>query len=578
MNLKEIIVSLEGSKDNDNQKFALLLILSELIKTNKINDQINDQLNERLFNSIDPHFLARLIATRQVPTNCSPNAYKTVAMSILTQFLDSPNLICDPILLSKIDIICNILNDDKTITDQNEKNTNKKMIVDTFKYLFALTNHCPEVLCQNSNLLNVLIKDIILSEHFYNQIVYQQIKDYDDGDCDVNKQFDLKLNEDDIAFIASQLFVLLCDKAAHLNDDLNKTISRRIETLLEYFISEINRNQNEFKFRLLLFLNYFLEQPALTKYITRPEDEQHQQQSTLIFNILNDIFKSKLNEQWRDVSFILLNNFVKIFDFEYIYMKNRSFFYLIIHLLCIQIGMEILSPNAMCQRRLQKISIYYSLLEEIIIILSTAAPFDDEDEDEDDDYEKDFDSDDSNTDDDDYKDITTKKSPKKDKQVQRQKGDEEEKSEKELKNAIKVVVNTLETVMVFVKDNLDDESVELSGDNCMLVIASIRLLVCWMTHESLLEQELLDLMPKLIKFAQNYHSKSNEMNVFDFIIPGLQRVLIDKQDILSVKNFKLLSLDSAKNDSQKVEFEKCEVIEEIDKIEKMLTICYKNKT
>ena len=66
-------------------------------------------------------------------------------------------------------------------------------------------------------------------------------------------------------------------------------------------------------------------------------------------------------------------------------MKNRNFFYFIIHLLCIEIGFTLEEANKESNRNhsiLLKdladiISVYYGLLEEIIIILSTASPFDD---------------------------------------------------------------------------------------------------------------------------------------------------------------------------------------------------------
>lgn len=119
MNIETIITSLETA-ENDNRKFALLLILSDSIKNKKLDALDLDKttpetektcrmLNERLFNGIGPHFLSRLLTTRQTTETSSPVLYKSVAMSIITQFLEYPSLICDPILLSKIDIICGIL-------------------------------------------------------------------------------------------------------------------------------------------------------------------------------------------------------------------------------------------------------------------------------------------------------------------------------------------------------------------------------------------------------------------------------------------------------------------------------------
>ena len=75
-------------------------------------------------------------------------------------------------------------------------------------------------------------------------------------------------------------------------------------------------------------------------------------------------------------------------------MKNRSFFYLIIHLLCIEIGFNLqdsddlnvkLDASKVVFTKLSdKMSIFYSLMEEVIIILSTASPFDSQDVDSED--------------------------------------------------------------------------------------------------------------------------------------------------------------------------------------------------
>jgi hypothetical protein len=141
MNIETVISSLETAAD-DNRKFALLLILSELIKSKKLEDLKLDlknptpeqeetcrALNERLFNSIGSHFLARLITTRQTTENSSPLLYKSVALSIITQFLEYPTLICDPILLSKIDTFCGIL-------ILKSENVNQKNLNNLFVYLF----------------------------------------------------------------------------------------------------------------------------------------------------------------------------------------------------------------------------------------------------------------------------------------------------------------------------------------------------------------------------------------------------------------------------------------------------------
>jgi len=185
MDINTIINSLENA-DNDNKRFALLLILAELIKTNKLDElklknvcdqeeaNISDahkhkcqKLNEKLFASIGSNFLARLLTTRQTTENMSPILYKAVGMSILTQFLDYERLACDPVIISKLDVICQILVDTNILSSQEKEDEiqlRKNLYSDTFKYLFSLSHFMPDHLCQNTNLLDILVNNIILNE------------------------------------------------------------------------------------------------------------------------------------------------------------------------------------------------------------------------------------------------------------------------------------------------------------------------------------------------------------------------------------------------------------------------------
>ena len=187
MDIHTIISSLENA-ENDNKRFALLLILAELIKSNKLDTLKLDSaksddesrlkcklLNEKLFSSINPHFLARLLATRQTTENFSPTVYKAVALSIITQFLDYESLVCDPVLISKLDVVCEVLvvsNKDakNTSSDTADETTNalmeRNLCADAFKYLFALSRYIPDHLCQSTNLLDILMSKIILNEEY----------------------------------------------------------------------------------------------------------------------------------------------------------------------------------------------------------------------------------------------------------------------------------------------------------------------------------------------------------------------------------------------------------------------------
>jgi hypothetical protein len=274
---------------------------------------------------------------------------------------------------------------------------------------------------------------------------------------------------------------------------------------------------------------------------------QDDESADLIFQILETLFKSKqLNKLIKSrVAFVLLDNFVKMFDFEFIYMKNRNFFYLIIHLLCVEIGLNLQLSDydqeyCIDDQLVSTMSIYYTLLEKIIIILSTASPFD------------------------------TEKSENSDSDRE-----EEESYEPELKRVTHVIIECLETVLLFIKDRLDLSREKLSETECVLVVSSVRLLSCWVAHENLFDENLIDLVPKIVKFSEQHKNKF-EINVYDFIVPALQRILIDQKDKLQIKCAVATkaSKKTEDRDETKFEFEKAEINESIENLTKLLDQCY----
>ncbi len=582
MDIESIIKSLEKA-ENDNQKFALLLILSSLIKSNKLeilkqynslSNEISEQskaLNKRLFSAINPHFLARLLTTRQSVENESPLLYKSLSLSILTQFLDFPGLLADPILLSKLEHFADILrlkfrSSNDTLLNNDISEAEKEIVLDVLKYFFALSKHIPNHLCQNVGLLELIMNEIILNP------LYKEKKDtsqQEQSQIQVIYDYERSEYDSDLKLVACKLFVSLCqdrpdeDTNERLDEESILKKQKRIESCLLALINECNSNQGEFKFSLIIYLNYFLSNNFLKAHFQRLEKECTKK----LFNVLNDLFKSKLNETYKDLALALLFNFVKLFEFESIYLINRKFFYLLIHLICIQISLNVQSDDFNKKivdnaNMLNKMSILYSLLEDVIVILSTASPFD---------YEK---SENESTSENSYDDSDH--------------DDEEEESlEPELRKVITVVVDALEIILTYIKDTLNEtknKEIEESSNCCMMVFSSIRLLVCWLAHEGLLEDEILHLMPDIIDFCQRYHTnliKQSQINIYELIIPGLERVLNDQQEKLSRrKSMGVMARSKSKSkldDEVKYEFEIQEIQEKIESISKLIDTCKQQK-
>jgi hypothetical protein len=208
---------------------------------------------------------------------------------------------------------------------------------------------------------------------------------------------------------------------------------------------------------------------------------------------------------------------------------------------------------------LNKISILYSLLEDVIVILSTASPFDYEKSENESGSENSYDDSDGDG------------------------AEEEENLEPELRKVIAVVVDALEIILTYVKDTLNElrnKEIDESSNCCMMVFSSIRLLVCWLAHEGLLEEQILDLMPKIIDFCEHFHSnlmKKSQINIYELIKPGLERVLNDQQEKLSRrKSMGVIARSKSKSkldDEVKYEFEIQEIQEKIESISQLIETC-----
>ena len=139
-------------------------------------------------------------------------------------------------------------------------------------------------------------------------------------------------------------------------------------------------------------------------------------------------------------------------------------------------------------------------------------------------------------------------------------------------SVIKAIVETLDSIIVFVKDSLIDDKTmaNLTDNDLSIQIASIRLLICWLAHESLLEQELMELMPTLIKFAELVakSKRHHEVNVFEFLVPGIQRVLIDQEEKFAMRAEALQRVDAVR-----AEFVDTELKEKIALSKQLLRKC-----
>ncbi|KAG8241618.1 hypothetical protein J6590_069488 [Homalodisca vitripennis] len=90
---------------NDTEKFAALFMVTKLTK----GDQLNSTCKKLLFEAIGFKFLKRLLLSKEVPADCPPLVYKSVAISVLSSFCSDEAVATHPDMLANIPVFLEIV-------------------------------------------------------------------------------------------------------------------------------------------------------------------------------------------------------------------------------------------------------------------------------------------------------------------------------------------------------------------------------------------------------------------------------------------------------------------------------------
>lgn len=351
MNIEKIVKSLQKTQ-NDSEKFALLLVLSEILKKEKLDfhDDIEakNSFHRDLFNSINPHFLARLIATKTVPEGCSKLIYKSVSMSIIVQFSEYEDLIGDPLLISKLDCLYEVLEHfnfseqiNETLASEDLK-AEANLIENIMKYLYALSAFCANHLCK-SGLIDLLMRKLVLANNVQ--------KEYEE--------------------ISVELFMRMIrfDLVHHLE------CKSELVDAFKRIITTVENDESELKFRLIRLISDLIGKNLINRYLNEDREfgEYFKQAILKQFNIL---FKSKINRCFKMALFELLDNFLSIYpELNVVYLFEKDLFYLLVYLISIEIRMpledaqvHVLSDENLIRGLISK----FNLFEKFFIYLETA--------------------------------------------------------------------------------------------------------------------------------------------------------------------------------------------------------------
>nr|CAG4649979.1 EOG090X0266 [Sida crystallina] len=102
--VQQCAVTIKSAK-SDNDRFASLFLVTKLIK----GEDCNEPSLKLLFDAIGFEFLDRLLKAREVPEDCPPYIYKSVALSIVSAFCQVPDISKSPSVRTIIPVLLDVI-------------------------------------------------------------------------------------------------------------------------------------------------------------------------------------------------------------------------------------------------------------------------------------------------------------------------------------------------------------------------------------------------------------------------------------------------------------------------------------
>nr|CAD7602216.1 unnamed protein product [Timema genevievae] len=120
---------------SDTEKFAALFMVTKLVK----GADCNAHSKKILFEAIGFKFLKKLLLSNDVPEDCPPLVYKSVALSVLSSFCSEPELATHPEMLANIPVFLEIVQQ----ADDDDLDDNLIVISESYECLSNIAAHIP---------------------------------------------------------------------------------------------------------------------------------------------------------------------------------------------------------------------------------------------------------------------------------------------------------------------------------------------------------------------------------------------------------------------------------------------------
>uniref|UniRef100_A0A336MNV8 CSON002570 protein n=1 Tax=Culicoides sonorensis TaxID=179676 RepID=A0A336MNV8_CULSO len=128
-------VEILNAAESDTEKFAALFMVTKLVKAK----ECTTASKRALFEAIGFNFLRRLLESDNVPDDCPPIMYKSVALSILTCFCEDEQVATHPTMLENLPVFLAIVEN----ADDEDFDDNLMVVSESYKCLQGIASFEP---------------------------------------------------------------------------------------------------------------------------------------------------------------------------------------------------------------------------------------------------------------------------------------------------------------------------------------------------------------------------------------------------------------------------------------------------
>lgn len=297
-NVKKCASILKAAK-NDTEKFAALFMAAKLTKGN----DCSTKCKKLLFEAIGSEFLGRLLCSDDAPTDCPPQIYKSVALSIISCFSADEDLASHKNMIALVPSLLEVIQ----VSETDDSDDNLMIVSEAYKCLMCITE-CSEGLMSVASIGGISkICDVYLQQTF---------------------QTDKALD------ILVKLFVLSESKQwARENNEQYKA-------LLDKVALDFRTDHSERKFELCSILFQILMQASKSNL----SSWKTEMWPSYLREGLKSILSSKITKHQRDPALKLVSIIIDILGVEWSLTeeeKPKQFLLLLIHLCSVEVRMQL---------------------------------------------------------------------------------------------------------------------------------------------------------------------------------------------------------------------------------------------